>query len=171
MNTRIRGRYRHGGLQDGKAFCDNYMIYAYDEIFHWKLLLPSGSARKSFVREITKLLQAFASGSTLEDTALKASFVMQILLLQKPSQKSKTRDHATHLERRLELWKQGDIPSLIHEGRCIQHYLISRPRPSDDDHCTEFWKDDGAFVLRWWTQIALVLLWLAASSLSINVLA
>ena len=44
-------------------------------------LLPSG---KSFVREITKLLQAFASGSTMEDTALKASFVMQILLLQKP---------------------------------------------------------------------------------------
>ena len=116
------------GLQDGNAFCD-MINEAYDEIIHWKcniFLLPSGSAGKSFVLEITKLLQAFASGSAMEYTALKASFVLQILLLQKPSQKSKTRDHATHLERRLELWKQGDIPSLIHEGRCIQRYLIRR---------------------------------------------
>ena len=58
---------------------------AYDEIIHWKrniFLLPSGSVEKSFVWEITSLLQAFASGPTMEYIALKASFVMQILLLQ-----------------------------------------------------------------------------------------
>ena len=33
----------------------------------------------------------------------------------------------------MELWKQGDIPLLIQEGRCIQHYLHNRPRPSDDN--------------------------------------
>ena len=69
----------------------------------------------------------------MECIALKASFVMQILLLQKPSQKSKSRDHVTHLKRRLDLWKQGNIPSLVQEERCIQRYLLSRPRPSDDD--------------------------------------
>ena len=106
---------------------------AYDDIAHWKrniFLLPSGATGKSFILEITRLLLAFAEGSALECIALKASFVMQILLLQKPSRKSKSKDHVNHVKRRLELWKQGDIPSLIQEGRCIQCYLLSRPRPS-----------------------------------------
>ena len=88
---------------------------AYNDIIHWKrnlFLLPSGAAGKSFIQEITRLLQAFANGSQLESIALKASFVMQILLLQKPSKKSKSKDHISHLKRRLELWKQGDIPLL-----------------------------------------------------------
>ena len=99
-------------------------------IIHWKrniFLLPSGATGKSFIQEITHLLQAFASGSAMESIALKASFVMQVLLLQKPS---KSRDLVT---RRLEMWKQGDILSLTQEGRCIQRYLLNRSRPSDDD--------------------------------------
>ena len=115
------------GSKDGKAICD--MIgEAYNDIIHWKrniFLVPSGATGKLFIQEITRLLQAFADGSTMECIALKASFVMQILLLQKPSQKSKSRDHVTHLKRRLDLWKQGDIPLLIQEGRCIQRYLLS----------------------------------------------
>ena len=109
---------------------------AYNDIIHWKrnlFLLPSGAAGKSFIQEITRLLQAFANGSQLESIALKASFVMQILLLQKPSKNSKSKDHISHLKRRLELWKQGDIPLLIQEGRYIQRYLHNRPRPSDDN--------------------------------------
>ena len=98
-----------------------------------KLLLPSGATGKAFIREMTRLLQAFAEGSAIECIALKASFVVQILLLQKPSQKSKSRDHVTHLKRRPDLWKQGNIPSLVQVGRCIQRHLLSRPRPSDDD--------------------------------------
>ena len=123
------------GLLDGKTFCEK-IDEAYNLIIHWKrniFLLPSGATGKSFIQEITHLLQAFASGSAMESIALKASFVMQVLLLQKPSQKSKSRDHVTHLKRRLEMWKQGDIPSLTQEGRCIQRYLLNRSRPSDDD--------------------------------------
>ena len=111
---------------------------AYNNIIHcpWKrniFLLPSGAAGKSFSQEITRLLQAFANGSQMESIALKTSFVMQILLLQKPSKKNKSKDHISHLKRRLELWKQGDIPLLIQGGRCIQRYLHNRPRPSDDN--------------------------------------
>ena len=50
-------------------------------------------------------------------------FVLQILLLQKPSQKSKSRDHVVHLKRWLELWKCGDIQSLLQEGRCMHSTL------------------------------------------------
>ena len=100
------------GSNDGKAFCD-MIDEAYNDIIHWKrniFLLPSGAMGKAFICEITRLLQAFAEGSAMECIALKASFVMQILLLQKPSQKSKSRDHVTHLKTRLDLWKQGNIP-------------------------------------------------------------
>lgn len=97
-----------------------------NEIIHWKcnvFLVPS---------EINHLLQAFADGSALESIALKASFMLQILLLQKPSQKSTSRDRVAFLKRRLEFWKCGDIQSPFQEGRCIQRYLTTRSRPSDD---------------------------------------
>ena len=117
------------GTPRWKDVCDK-IDEAYNEIIHWKrniFLIPSGAAGKLFVQEVTRLLQAFASDSAMEYIALKASFVMQILLLQKPSQKRKSRDHVTHLKRRLELWKQGDIPSHI------QQYLLNRSKPSDVD--------------------------------------
>ena len=123
------------GSLDGKSFC-NAINEAYNDVIHWKrniFLLPSGAAGKSFIQEIIFLLEAFSKASALESIALKASFVMQILLLQKPSQKSKSRDHVIHLNRRLELWRQGNISSLIQEGKCIQRYLVNRSRPPDDN--------------------------------------
>ena len=123
------------GSLDGKTFCDS-IHEAYEEIIHWKrnvFLLPSGASGKSFIVETSRLLQAFADGSALQCIALKASLVMQTLLLQKPSQKSKARDHVSHLKRRLEMWKEGNIQALLQEGRCIQRYLTKRPRPSDDE--------------------------------------
>ena len=55
--------------------------------------------------------------------ALKAAMVMPILLLQKPHASSKAREHANCLHRRLQAWQDGDINSLIIEGRTIQHCL------------------------------------------------
>ena len=121
------------GLLAGKMFCDK-IDEAYNEIFHWKgniFLIPSGTAGKLFVLEVTRLLKVFASGSAMECIALKASFVMHFCKNQ--AKKSKSRDHITHLKRQLELWKQGDIPSLFQEGRCIQQHLLNRSKPSDVD--------------------------------------
>ena len=119
------------GQLDGQTFSE-MVDTTYNVTIHWKcniFLLPSGAAGKSFIQELTRLLQAFANGSQMESIALKASFVMQILLLEKPSKKSKNKDHISHLKRRLELWKQGDIPLLTQEGKCIQRYLHNRPTP------------------------------------------
>lgn len=125
----------HWGSLDGKKFCDS-IHEAYEEIIHWKrniFLLPSGASGNSFVVETARLLQAFTDGSALQCIALKASLVMHALPLQKPSQKSKARDHVAHLKRRLEMWREGNIQVLIQEGRCIQRHLTKRPRPSDDE--------------------------------------
>ena len=45
---------------------------------------------------------------------------MPSLLLQKPSQKSKSKDHLRALERRLELWESGEVMELLKESDTIQ---------------------------------------------------
>lgn len=112
----------------GDEFCAR-INDAYEEIVHWKrnvFLIPSGRSGKSFVQELARLYQSYADASPLDCISLKACSVMQSLLLQKPFVKSKTKDHANCLERRLNLWLKGDIKALVNEGRCIQKHLISQ---------------------------------------------
>ncbi|XP_019860066.1 PREDICTED: uncharacterized protein LOC109588333 [Amphimedon queenslandica] len=52
---------------------------------------------------------------------------MPTLLLQNPSPKSKSRDHITYLERRLNSWEKGDMLALVEEGRSIQRQFKPRP--------------------------------------------
>ena len=51
--------------------------------------------------------------------------VLPSLLLQKPSEKSKTRDHCVALQRRLTLWHDGNVLELLKEGATIQGTLKS----------------------------------------------
>lgn len=44
-------------------------------------------------------------------------------MLQKSNRRSKTKDHISHLERRLELWKEGSFDDLLKEGCAIQKCL------------------------------------------------
>ena len=129
------------GQLDGQTFCE-MIDTAYNDIIHWKhniFLLPSGAAGKSFIQEITRLLQAFANGSPMESIALKTSFVMQILLLQKPSKKSKSKDHISHLKRRLELHNVSVLwpplsPVLINTYRAPVRMIVAG---SGEISCTE----------------------------------
>ena len=56
----------------------------------------------------------------LKDIVFKAIMVMPSLLLQKPSQKSKSKDHLRALEWRLELWESGEVMELLNESYTIQ---------------------------------------------------
>ena len=66
---------------------------------------------------------------------------MQTLLLQKPSRASKSKDHVTHLQRRLELWTNGDIQELLDEGKCIQKRLRQAQSISNDDTTARTFRD------------------------------
>ena len=46
--------------------------------------------------------------------------VMPTLLLQKPRKNSKSKDHLKSLERRFEIWKEGNINQIYEEGKTIQ---------------------------------------------------
>ena len=45
------------------------------------------------------------------------------LILQKPSRQSKTKDHILCIQRRLQLWGNGEVDKLIAEVRAIQSHL------------------------------------------------
>ena len=99
---------------------------AYETVVRWKrniFLVPSGKAGEQFVREISRMFKAFGESTPLESIALTAAMTLPHLLLQKPHQKSKVKEHIKCLERRLPLWLNGDIEELLSEGRAIQQRL------------------------------------------------
>ena len=105
------------------------VMSAYKEVLHWQKNLfpvPHGNIGRSFVNELSRLYKAYAAASSLEGVALAAACIMPTLLLQNPSPRSKTRDHITYLERRLNSWEKGDILALVEEGRSIQRQFKPR---------------------------------------------
>ena len=98
---------------------------AYAEVVNWRrniFAIPLGNAGKGFVNELACLFKAYAERTALEAIALTATMVIPSLLLQKPHRSSKTRDHIAYLGR-LQLWKAGNINSLILEELFNADYL------------------------------------------------
>ena len=56
-----------------------------------------------------------------QSVALKADIVLLILLLQKPTMRSKIKEHTKCLESRLRSWSDGNLEELVKEGRALQH--------------------------------------------------
>ena len=109
---------------------------AYNQIVHWRHNLfdvPKGKAGNKFVAELCNLLQQFSDGTAMERISLRAAMTIPALLPQKPHRRSSTHDHIQCLERRLNSWHAGNIPSLLHEGRSLQRTLDSFPRRQQDD--------------------------------------
>ena len=70
--------------------------------------------------QVTLHINDWNSNSDQQHISLKAAFVLLAVALQKPSPKSKTKDHQKLLSKRLALWKEGEISKLLHEGRMLQ---------------------------------------------------
>ena len=103
----------------------------YDKVVFWRkniFLLPLGRSGKLYTEETTKLINSRTHNSPLQDVAFKAIMVMPNLLLQKPSRNSKSKDHLEALERRLQLWKEGELTELLIEGETIQKSLSDSKR-------------------------------------------
>ena len=99
--------------------------------------LPSGAPGKVFVQEITKLNRAFADRSPRERVSQLAEMVMPALLLQRPlGSKRNPKEYKECLARRLELWKKGDIQSLLKEAVTIQDRLSAFSGSREFDETT-----------------------------------
>ena len=78
------------------------------------------ASKVDFFKELTRLFCLYSEDSALEYIALKAAFVFQLLVLQKPHRKSKAKKQATALGRRLKLTQHGLFADLLNEGNTIQ---------------------------------------------------
>ncbi len=68
-------------------------------------------------------------GSSREDFVLTSALLLPSLVLQRPSMRSKVKDHIACLKRRLPLWETNDgINHLLKEGTQIQRQLYRKPR-------------------------------------------
>lgn len=113
------------GEKEGSVFTHQIDV-CYEKIVFWRrnlFMLPNGAAGKNFIREITRLLNAWVEKSPLRVITMKAIHIMPALLLQKPSKNSKSKDHLKALERRLELWHKGEIEGLLNEAEALQSRL------------------------------------------------
>ena len=99
---------------------------------HWKsnlFDLPKGAPGKAFIDELTKLINEWSSKPSNRDICLKALMVMPSLILQRTSNKWKPSEIKSHVERRLNFWKNKDIEGLLNETRRIQQGLPQRKKP------------------------------------------
>ena len=116
---------------------------AYEEIVHWVpnlFKVPSGSYGTLFVTSLATLLSAYAEGSALEGVALKAAMCMPALLLQRSHHRSKNAEHIRLLRERIDKWNNGEIDSLLHEGKTIQSHLPPRRKNEDTNTALDFAK-------------------------------
>ena len=71
-------------------------------------------------------LHQFNTSSNLNSIALKTFFILPALLLQKPSAKSKAKEHSESLNnRRLDMWKNSEFDKLLKEVQYIQRKFKS----------------------------------------------
>ena len=113
---------RHPGESSRKAPSPS-IAKVYDEVVHWKknfFKVPTGAPGKAFVSTLALLLQQYVDSSGSHETALYSMFVFPVLMLQlAPGQRAESKC-SERLQHRLDLWTQGDLGSLVHEGRAIQ---------------------------------------------------
>ena len=127
------------GQSEGKVITvsSSDIINAYNEITSWRkniFLVPYGKIGREFIDQITKDINDWNNSTEGHHIALKAAFVLLALVLQKPSQKSKARDHQECLTKRLALWKDGKIAELLREGRSVQKRLVRSHQKKDPPH-------------------------------------
>ena len=90
--------------------------------------IPLGKAGKEYIKQLTFWLRQFNSPkSKLNSIALKAFMSLPTLLLQKPSPKSKAKEHSECTSCRILLWTNGDLDLLMEE--VIQKKFISSKKP------------------------------------------
>ena len=88
------------------------------------------------MQELAAVFCSYGEGSALECIALKAAMLLCTLLLQRPHTNASSKDFISCLQRRLPLWRQGDIDALLCEGRTIQHRLPPAASSRNSDRVT-----------------------------------
>ena len=99
----------------------------YEEIVFWRkniFELTKGRVGKLFVNETARLFESLTEGNPMERFALKAMAVMPHLILQKSSRKMKAPEIRAAVEKRMDMWKKGQMEELFDIAQTIQQRFI-----------------------------------------------
>ena len=114
------------GQYEGEVRIREVIQSTYETIIGWKknlFSLPRGKCGTDFIKKLTELINLFVHKTKWQRVAISLVHIFVPIMLQKPSSKSKPRDHAKYLVSRLERWNQGDITSLMNETNEIQRRM------------------------------------------------
>ena len=95
---------------------------------------------ESLLPQLTQHITEWNNASHAQHIALKAAIVLLATALQKPSMKSKAKDHQQCQTKLFTLWKEGEIESLLHKGRSIQKRILKTKRAKPPDKAKIFAK-------------------------------
>ena len=111
----MKSKKKSGDLSANEASSDE-INKIYDETAPFRrniFNIPSGRPGTNLIGELTFWLKQFNSNSDLNSIALKAFMVLLSMILQKPSATSKSKEQSAAIERRLALWREGDLNLLM----------------------------------------------------------
>ena len=126
----------------GYQVIKNEIDTAYSKIVKWErniFELPRGKAGKDIIQELIRLMQLLNNKTTWESLSMDLLVIIFLpLMLQKPSEKSKRKDHVRYLIKRLEVWKAGKIKDLVSECCTIQRRMLNSKKHRQEFAATCF---------------------------------
>ena len=131
------------GEYEGEESIREIVQSTYNTIVGWKrnlFSLPRGKCGTDFIKKLTELINLFVEKTKWQRVALSLVHIFVPLMLQKPSAKSKPRDHAKYLASRLERWKSGDLTSILNETKEIQSRMKKSLSKKEESHHKYFIK-------------------------------
>ena len=111
------------GNMSGEQEIKEKLKQCYRDIITWRkniMSVPRGKSGEAFIRKLTKLINLFANKTAWQRLSLTAAHVFIPMMLQKPSARSKPRDHIKYLTSRLQKWNDGEILPIMKECNEIQ---------------------------------------------------
>ena len=124
----IRANKIKWGSLEGEENISNAISEAYSNVIKWRkniFSLPRGKSGTCFIKELTRLVNLFVHKTKWERLALPLIHIFVPIMLQKPSAKSKAKEHTKYLTLRLEKWANGELDMLMSECKEIQKRLAS----------------------------------------------
>ena len=107
---------------------EHFLSSKYEEIVRWRknhFQVPTGQAGKQYISLKTQWLKKYNENTCFKAIALKVDAVLPSLLLQKPSAKSKAKEHEKLLGDRLKKWDEDKFDEIWNEALTIQNKIKS----------------------------------------------
>ena len=139
----IRANKLKWGSLEGELNIRTAVKAAYRQVITWKkniFHLPRGKSGTEFLKELTRLLYLFVDKTKWECISLPLVHIFVPIMLQKPSKKSKAKDHAKYLASRLEKWSNGELDELLNECQEIQRRMAKSKAKREETKQRKFCK-------------------------------